>query len=619
MAVASITCDGLIELVGSENNEPIKAKSFQKNIINIQIGDLLLVKLKQQTNYNLKAEIVRKIKPSKRLILGVYFHSQKGSFISSTSKKDPRPYPVEPLRQNTKIDGKYGYFEIKKSKRGIRKYKIFDFYLFGSITDISSFSRIATIQWKIRDQFPNQILEEAQFIAKKAKIKNKEKYLRKNFITIDPDDAKDLDDAIFVEEDKNVTNRDGFILYIAIADVSYFVRLGSAIDLEAKKRGNSTYFPDKVIPMLPELISNEICSLKTGLLKRCIIAKITIDKNGKKLSHSFQRNLIKISNNFSYEQFNKFLGKNSSKNKRYAIYQSVYEALKRSVLLNSRLLLNLSEKKIEIGNKNFEVKIFEKKQLKSNELIELLMILANTSVAELLRAKSINFISRVHPDPNDLAITELNTLLQPFNSKRIKKETISSKEINKILLAIEGSDKSNYFKQKLLSLLPKAVYFEKKDKHFGLNLKSYCHFTSPIRRYADLTVHRALGFALGWEKNSYPANETLQLICEIINMTERQSVLAERDSADRFSALFMSNQKSIIHEANIIGASRFYVFVRLKLFPIEGVIPRNEFLKRKLKKWFKPGTNILNDLEGHSVKVKLCSASPHNGTIYFSL
>ncbi len=619
MAVASITCDGLIVLVGSENNEPITAKSFQKNLINIQIGDLLLVKLKQQRNYNLKAEIVRKIKPSKRLILGVYFHSQKGSFISSTSKKDPRPYPVEPLRQNNKIDGKYGYFDIKKSKRSIGKYKIFDFYLFGSITDISSFSKIATIQWKIRDQFPNQIVEEAQFIAKKAKIKNKEKYLRKNFITIDPDDAKDLDDAIFVEEDKNVTNRDGFILYIAIADVSYFVRLGSAIDLEAKKRGNSTYFPDKVIPMLPEVISNETCSLKAGLFKRCIIVKITVDKDGKKLSHSFQRSLIKIANNFSYGKFNQFLEESSSENNKYAIYRKAYKALKQSELLNSRLLLNLSEKKIKIENKNFEIKIFEKKQLKSNELIELLMILANTSAAELLRAKSLNFISRVHPPPNDLAINELNNLLQSLNLRRIRKDNISSIEINKILLSIDGSDNSNYLKQRLLSLLPKAVYLEKTENHFGLNLKSYCHFTSPIRRYADLTVHRALGFALGWEKDSYPLNQALQFICEIINLTERQSVLAERESADRFAALFMTNKNRIILEATIIGASRFYVFVRLKLFPIEGVIPRNEFLKSKLKKWAKPDTKILNDLGGQSVKVKLDSASPHNGTIYFSL
>jgi len=206
-----------------------------------------------------------------------------------------------------------------------------------------------------------------------------------------------------------------------------------------------------------------------------------------------------------------------------------------------------------------------------------------------------------------------------LNSKRINKDNISSMDINKILLSIDGSDKSNYLKQKLLSLLPKAVYLEKTEKHFGLNLKSYCHFTSPIRRYADLTVHRALGFALGWEKDSYPLNQTLQFICEIINLTERQSILAERESADRFSALFMTSKNNIIHEATIIGASRFYVFVRLKLFPIEGVIPKNEFLKSKLKKWAKPDTKILNDLGGQSVKVKLDSASPHNGTIYFSL
>ncbi len=619
MAVASIECGEFIILVGSENNEPIEAKSFQKNLNNIQIGDLLLVKLERRENNNLKAEIVRKIHLSKRMILGVYFHDKNGSFISSTSKKDPKPYPVEPLKHSTIINGKYGYFEIRKSKKNSRKYKIFDFHLFGSITDVSSYSKIATIQWKIRDHFPKKVMEEAELVAKQKKEENKEKYLSKHFITVDPDDAKDLDDAIFVEEDQNIKNKDGFIVYVAIADVSYFVDLGSDIDLEAKKRGNSTYFPDKVVPMLPEVISNEICSLKTGSLKRCIIAKITIDKNGKKLSHSFQRNLIKIANNFSYGQFNQFLENSSPENNEYAVYKRAYIKLKHSTLLKNRLSLNLSEKKIELGRKNFEVKIFEKKQLKSNELIELLMILANTSAAELLRARSVNSISRIHPSPDDLAINELNILLRTLNWKKMRKETLSSKEMNKILLVIERSGHSNYFKQKLLGLLPKAIYSQGKANHFGLHLKSYCHFTSPIRRYADLTVHRALNFALGWEKNSYPLNETLQLICETINLTERQSVLAERDSADRFSALFMSNQKSVSHEANIIGTSRFFVFVRLKLFPIEGVIPKNEFLKNKLKNWSVQDTKTLNDIGGQRVEVKLSSASPHNGTIYFSL
>ena len=619
MAIASIGCDGSILLVGSENNEPIEAKSFQKNLNNLQIGDLLLVRLEKKADNSLKAEIVRKIEPSKGLILGVYFHNTSEPFISSTSKKDPKPYPVDVLKQSTKIDGKFGYFEIKKSKKNRQKFKIIDFHLFGSIKDISSFSKLATIQWKIRDHFPKNIKEEADAIAEKENKKNKEKYLKKNFITIDPDNAKDLDDAIFVEKDQDKKNKDGFIVYIAIADVSYFVRLNSEIDLEARKRGNSTYFPDKVIPMLPEVISNKICSLRAGVLKRCIIAKITIDKDGKKLSHEFKRDLVKITSNFTYEQFNQFLEDGSCKDNKYVLYKKVYKTLKQSVLLNSRLLLNLSEKKIEIGDKNFGIKISKKKQLKSNELIELLMILANTSVAEFLSEKSINFISRIHSAPDDLAINELNILLQPFNWRKISKETMSSKEMSKILSTIEGSEKSNYLKQKLLGLLPKAVYFEKKGNHFGLHLKAYCHFTSPIRRYADLTVHRALGFALGWEENSYPLNETLQFICETINLTERQSVLAERDSIDRFSALFMANQKNIIHEGNITGASRFFVFVRLKRFPIEGVIPRIELSKSKLKKWAKPESKILNSFEGQKIQVKLSSASPHNGTIYFSL
>ena len=624
MAITDISSEGIINLSGSESDKPITAISNQINMTNIQVGDLVLVKLTKFQKGAFKAEIIRKIPPSKRLMLGVYFHNKNGSLISSTSKKDAKPYIVESLKQGSIIDGKFGFFELKKSGKFSRTNRILDFHLFGDIAELSSYSKIATIEWKIRDQFPKGVKEEVQLIAKDKTNKKVKNYLKKQFITIDPDDAKDLDDAIFIEEASDPENKDGFIIYVAIADVSYFVRFGSKIDLEAQKRGNSTYFPDKVIPMLPEELSNNLCSLKERLLKRCVIIKIAIDRDGNKLSHSFQRSFVKIKNNFSYTEFNKFLDKNSPNHKDYLIYRRAYKALKESNLLKNRLLLNIPEKKILIGREAHEIKIFEKQQLKSNELIEFLMILTNISVAETLNEKSAKYICRVHPPMDYFAINELNQLLSLLNIKKVNKKTFSSKEINKVLLKIEGSQQSNYLKQKVLSLLPKAIYFEKKGRHFGLNLKSYCHFTSPIRRYADLTVHRALSIALGWEKHSYLSNKTLEAICEKINQTERQSMFAERNSVDRYSAFFIANKNKPDYEAEIVGTSRFFIFIKLKNFPIEGAISKREFTKNVSKKSFSIKSSTINsrnfnDLEGRRIKVKLISAFPHNGTINFTI
>ena len=624
MAITDISSEGIINLSGSEGHSPITAISDQINMTNIQVGDLVLIKLTKIQKSEFKAEIIRKIPPSKRLVLGVYFHNKNGSLISSTSKKHAKSYIVESLKQGSIIDGKFGFFKLKKSGKFSRTNKILKFYLFGDIAELSSYSKIATIEWKIRDQFPEDVKEEVQLIEKGENTKSEKNYFKKQFITIDPEDAKDLDDAIFIEEDPDPKNKDGFIIYVAIADVSYFVRFGSKIDLEAQKRGNSTYFPDKVIPMLPEALSNNLCSLKERLLKRCVIIKIVMDKDGNKLSHSFQRSFVKIKNNFSYTEFNKFLEKNPPNHKDYLIYRRAYKALKESNLLKNRLLLNIPEKKILIGNEAHEIKIFEKQQLKSNELIEFLMIIVNISVAKTLNEKSTKYISRIHPPLDDFAINELNHLLSLLSIKRLNKKAFSSKEINKIILKIEGSQQSNYLKQKVLSLLPKAIYFEKKGSHFGLNLKSYCHFTSPIRRYADLTVHRALSIALGWEKHSYQSTKTLEAICEKINQTERQSMFAERNSVDRYSAFFIANKNKPDYEAEIVGISKFFIFIKLKNFPIEGVISKREFTKNGSKKSFSNKSSTINsknsnDLEGKRIRVKLNSAFPHNGTINFSI
>jgi ribonuclease R len=260
----------------------------------------------------------------------------------------------------------------------------------------------------------------------------------------------------------------------------------------------------------------------------------------------------------------------------------------------------------------------------SNELIELLMIMANNAVSETLNKNSTNYISRIHPSPQGFAINELNEILDSLKLEKVTEKNVRSQDLNKILLKIKGLTNSSQQKQKILSVLPKAIYLQRGGKHFGLNLNSYCHFTSPIRRYSDLTVHRSLASSLGWVKNGYSTLEDLEQISLQINITEKNSVSAERESIDRFSAFFMTNQGNRVFNAEISGVSQFFVFVKLNDFPIEGVILKKELLKKRSLKILLGKKNMSHkrsfySLEGHNLKVKLSSAYPHNGTITFSI
>ena len=608
---------------GSDNGIPLQFMCSGVNVDSFSIGDLVLVLIKRLTESNVELSILKRIKCPKNYVFGVYFNDQTNSKLAFFSNKGNKPMGVLTLKNGENIDRKFGYFELGKTSKFPKKHKIYDFHIFGSIDCPSSYSKIAAIEWNLREVFPKKIIKEAKKIFENYKISKNEFRIKKPFITIDPDDAKDLDDAIFIEKDTSDNNPRGLYLYIAIADVSFFVEPESVIDEEALKRGNSTYFPDKVIPMLPEDLSNSLCSLKERTPKKAIVVKVKLDYKGHKITHEFMRGLITVKKNFSYEKFEEYLSKDKTKN-RFIVYKKAFDVLRRSPLLKNRLNLNLAEKKVTISEGGYPIDLYEKTSLRSNYLIEMMMIVANLCVSETLTQTATNYISREHKSPEKQALKDLNMIMRQNDLPKIREKQATSRSFNQLIEHAKDPMKKKLISNFVLRILPKAKYSEKDIGHFGLNLPLYCHFTSPIRRYADLTVHRSLALALRWELDKRTLEQNQKVICQSINESEKKSVGAERDSVDRYSALFISNHINEYFDGVVVGSSRFCIFIKLNKFPVEGVLLKKDLRMNKDQKIFNSSHNKNKESEttlssGHSIRVKVVSALPFNGSINFSV
>ena len=309
---------------------------------------------------------------------------------------------------------------------------------------------------------------------------------------------------------------------------------------------------------------------------------------------------------------------------KYSVYKRALNILKQSPHLKNRLNLNLAEKKISISSEGYPTKLFEKKSLSSNELIEMMMILANLCVSQTLSQSISKYVSRYHETPDKHALKDLNIFLSINDLATIREKQVTSNSFNELLKHYKNPEKKKLLSNAVLRILPKAKYSDVEAGHFGLNLPLYCHFTSPIRRYADLTVHRSLAFALKWGKEDLDFTEDHKAICQIINESEKKSVGAERESLDRYSALFMSNRVDDYFDGIVSGTSKFCIFIKLKKFPIEGVLLKKylDLKKRKKRSSFNIGKSRTRDKGlsiGDEVRVKLVSATPYNGSITFSL
>jgi ribonuclease R len=420
---------------------------------------------------------------------------------------------------------------------------------------------------------------------------------------------------------------------VAIADVSHYVTPGSALDKEALKRGNSAYFPDRVVPMLPEELSADLCSLKEGVDRPCLAVRMVFDASGHKRSHEFLRGVMRSAARLTYQRAQAaFDGHpdaqmNNTVRKTLADLSDAYKTLTIAREKRSPLDLDLPERRIVLGADGHVASIAFRERLESMKLIEECMVLANVAAAEALDKAKTPLIYRVHDSPTKEKLFAFSDFLRTLNINFAKGQVVQPATFNRVLYAAKGTVHEAVMNDVVLRSQAQAIYDAANIGHFGLNLAKYAHFTSPIRRYADLIVHRALirGLALsGGDGLTDREIKELPGIAEAISLTERRAMAAERDSTDRYVAAYMQAHVGATFDARITGVTKFGLFVRLKESGAEGLLPAralgSEYFRFDERSQAMRGerSGTMFGL-GDSVTVKLVEGAPVTGGLRFEL
>lgn len=448
-------------------------------------------------------------------------------------------------------------------------------------------------------------------------------------LTIDPEDARDHDDAVWaVPRDDG-----GHEVLVAIADVAHYVTPGSALDKEALKRGNSAYFPDRVVPMLPEELSADLCSLKEGVDRPCLAVRMIFDAEGRKQSHTFLRGVMRSAARLTYARAQHAFDGHPDAEMSPLVRKTLgdlwiaYKSLTVAREKRSPLDLDLPERRIVLGADGKVASIAYRERLESMKLIEECMVLANVAAAEALEHARTPLIYRIHDSPSKEKLFAFSDFLRTLNISFAKGQVVQPGTFNRVLSAAKGTPHEAVMNDVVLRSQAQAIYDPRNIGHFGLNLAKYAHFTSPIRRYADLIVHRALirGLNLpGGDGLTDREIKQLPEIAEAISMTERRAMAAERDSTDRYVAAYMEAHVGATFEARITGVTKFALFVRLKDSGADGLLPARslgaEYFRFDERRQAMTGerTGASYGL-GDSVTVKLMEAAPVTGGLRFEL
>lgn len=492
-------------------------------------------------------------------------------------------------------------------------------------------SMIAIHNLDIPYRFPASVLKESEE-AKETTIKGREDWRHIPLVTIDPADAKDHDDAVYAEPDTDPKNAGGHIVYVAIADVSAYVRPGTALDREAYIRGNSVYFPDRVVPMLPERISNDLCSLKEGENRPSMAVRMVFDQHGKKRSHSFHRVLFRSAAKLNYQQAQAAIDGRPD-DKTGPILDTIlrplwaaYGAMAKARDNRGPLDLDLPERKIILDKAGMVVDVKVPERLDAHRLIEEMMIAANVAAAETLEKHKSALLYRVHDTPSQEKLVALRDFLSSLQLPAPKSDAVRPSDFNRILDKARTDGKIQQVSEIILRTQAQAEYAAENYGHFGLNLDRYAHFTSPIRRYADLIVHRALITALDLGKDGLTEGEIVKLpgIAQHISSTERRAMLAERETIDRLLAEFLAAHVNAKFEGRISGVTRSGLFVRLKDTGADGFIPAST-LGQDYYRFVEEMQAMVGDRTGETfrigddVSVRLLEVAPVAGALRFEL
>ncbi|GMP00506.1 ribonuclease R [Bradyrhizobium sp. TM239] len=580
-----------------------------------------------------RGHIIKVFDKAKSRILGVFRALPEGGgrLVPVDKKAADRELNIAPADTHGAQDGDLVSVDIVRTRSfGLASGRVKE--KLGSVKSEKAISLIAIYAHDIPLQFSPAAMRDAE-AAEPANLKGREDWRDVPLVTIDPPDAKDHDDAVHAQPDEDPNNKGGFIVNVAIADVSFYVRPGTALDRDALDRGNSVYFPDRVVPMLPERISNDLCSLVPGEPRGALAVRMVLGPDGRKRSHSFHRILMRSAAKLSYAQAQAAIDGRPDDTTGPLLdpilkpLYAAYACAKRARDERDPLNLDLPERKILLKSDGTVDRVVVPERLDAHKLIEEFMILANVAAAEMLEKKSLPLIYRVHDEPTLEKVHALAEFLETLDVPFAKSGALRPTTFNRVLAQLEGHDYYPLVSEVVLRAQAQAEYSSENYGHFGLNLRRYAHFTSPIRRYADLVVHRALVRALGLGEGALPDSETPESLGEVaahISVTERRAMKAERETVDRLIAHHLADRIGASFQGRVSGVTRAGLFVKLADTGADGLIPirslGTEYFNYDESRHALVGTRSRTMYQlGDVVDVRLVEAAPIAGALRFEL
>jgi ribonuclease R len=606
------------------------------------IGDRVLARTEEQ-GQGLIAHPLKKLERSAELVLGVVKREGERFWLSPVDKRERRELFISDVK-----DAEPGDLVLcEVTGRPPRVSARVDAVL-GDPFAPRSFSLIAIHKHGLRHEFAQEAIEEAHRVAKQP-LGEREDLTHLPIVAIDPEDARDHDDAIWAEPANDPDNEGGWNAIVAIADVSFYVRPASELDREARARGNSVYFPDRVVPMLPEELSADICSLKAGEQRAAMACHLKIARDGTLKSWRFSRAKICVAANIAYEDAQAAMNAVAKETIDVAspvcfmppvegrVPQELVEKALRPLWACWRALfaarqkrdpleLDLPERRVMLDEKGRIMSIAPRDRLEAHRLVEDYMIAANVAAARALEAKKVPVMYRVHEPPSREKLVALKDYLATFGIEFALGQVIKPGTFNRVIERIGDAEGRQEIMEQLLRTQMQARYAPQRLGHFGLALATYAHFTSPIRRYADLLVHRALvsGYKLGDGALPPGEDERFEAIGIQISMLERRAMEAERDTIDRYVAAFLADQVGQLVECRISGVQPFGFFAAVQDLGGDGLVLAKD-LGQEYFRYDEAARALIGDETGETYRVgqrltlRLAEANPVSGSLRFEL
>jgi ribonuclease R len=610
------------------------------------VGDRLLARTEQRGN-GYAAHPMKKLMKGSELVLGVVHREAQGLWLRPVEKKERRELPISDVGPAEPGDLVLAEKVGRPPRLSARVSQVL-----GDPFAPRSFSLIAIHKHGIPHEFPEAVLEEAERVAGKD-LGEREDLTQIPIVAIDPADARDHDDAVWAGEDDDPANPGGWKAIVGIADVSFYVRPGSALDKEARKRGNSVYFPDRVVPMLPETLSAHVCSLKEGEDRAALVCHLQVAKDGQLKTWRFSRARVRIAANIAYEDAQAAIDAERGQERievsspacsmpeietgpetgdeelvestlkpLWACWRALYKAREKRAPLE----LDLPERQVMLDEKGRITSVAPRERLDAHKLIEDYMIAANVAAAKALEAMKAPVMYRDHEPPGREKLVALKDYLATFGVEFALGQVVCPATFNRILERIGEADFRPQAMEQILRTQTQAYYAPRNAGHFGLALGSYAHFTSPIRRYADLVVHRALvrAYRLGEGGLTDGEAEAMEVTGELISQLERRAMEAERETLDRYVAAYLSERVGDIVDCRITGVQPFGFFATVEGLGGDGLVPVST-LGREFFRYDEASQSLIGEesderfAPGQRLKLRLAEANPVSGGLRFEL